>query len=390
MSDAARVTVLVDAREGSAGLDQTLASIREREPIELLVAVDPADPGAEATAAAAKAGGDEPVRLGVGAAPAELVGAGVAAAAGRYLLVLGRGDLAVAGMFCGQWPIGSTGSPTSTCASATSSSTAVIASPCARSPRLPIGFELPAMFRCESLLDAGWAPKTERASYLGERVISFIRPGRVNAEEAAPPADAAKARVLIEAARDPVRSARPGEGARVAVVIPCFNDGRFVVAAAQSVREREPVEIWVIDDASTEPETAEALARLEDAGFCVMHQKHNRGPAPARNRAVEATSAPYVFPLDADDLAVAGSLVRLADALDADPGLAVAYADVEELTATETVVRRAPESLDPYLVALVNEDAARLALPQVGDRAARAAGQSRMSTCSATRTGTCG
>ena len=44
---------------------------------------------------------------------------------------------------------------------------------------------------------------------------------------------------------------------------------------------------------------------------------------------VEATSAPYVFPLDADDAVVPGALAALADALDAVPGAALAWGDIE-------------------------------------------------------------
>ena len=50
--------------------------------------------------------------------------------------------------------------------------------------------------------------------------------------------------------------------ARVAVIIPCFNDGAYVEDAVRSVDEREPVEIAVVDDGSTDSATAAALAPL--------------------------------------------------------------------------------------------------------------------------------
>ena len=143
--------------------------------------------------------------------------------------------------------------------------------------------------------------------------------------------------------------------ARVAVLIPCFNDGHYLVGAVESVAEPEPVEIWIADDASTDPATLETLEQLEQGGVRVLRMPENGGPAPARNAAMAATGAPYVFPLDADDLAVPGALGRLADALDADPDAAVAYTDVEELTARGPLVRAAPPTLDPFRVAYVNE-----------------------------------
>ena len=53
-------------------------------------------------------------------------------------------------------------------------------------------------------------------------------------------------------------------------------------------------------------------------------RRENGGLSPARMTGVEATAAPYVFPLDADDMLVPGALAALADALDATPAAALA------------------------------------------------------------------
>lgn len=111
---------------------------------------------------------------------------------------------------------------------------------------------------------------------------------------------------------------------RVAVVIPCFNDGAYVIAAVESVREPEPVEVVVVDDGSTDPATLRAFDDLARAGVRVEHRP-NGGVAAARMTGVGATTAPYVFPLDADDELEPGCLTVLADALDADPTVALAY-----------------------------------------------------------------
>jgi glycosyltransferase involved in cell wall biosynthesis len=71
---------------------------------------------------------------------------------------------------------------------------------------------------------------------------------------------------------------------------------------------------------------------------------------------VAATSARYVLPLDSDDLLGPGSIKALADALDADPGAAVAWGDLELFRSTgERVRARGPETLDPWLITYVNE-----------------------------------
>jgi len=142
--------------------------------------------------------------------------------------------------------------------------------------------------------------------------------------------------------------------ARVAVVIPCFNAGPMLLEALASVQEPEPVEVVVVDDQSTDPATLELLDRVESGGVRVIRQTPNGGCAVARTTGVEATSAPYLFPLDTDDLAIPGMLSQLADQLDEDPGAAVCAGDYEEFGAYE-VMRAVPDRLDPFRVAYTNE-----------------------------------
>jgi glycosyltransferase involved in cell wall biosynthesis len=144
-------------------------------------------------------------------------------------------------------------------------------------------------------------------------------------------------------------------GARVAVVIPCFNDGQLAREAVASVQEPEPVEIVVVDDASTDPATPPALAELAAGGRVrLVSHPENRGLSQARMTGVHATAAPYVFPLDADDQAVAGALSRMADLLDGHPEAAVCFGDYIEF-GDHQLVRGVPDRLDPFRVAYINE-----------------------------------
>jgi glycosyltransferase involved in cell wall biosynthesis len=141
---------------------------------------------------------------------------------------------------------------------------------------------------------------------------------------------------------------------RVAVVIPCFNDGKLLPETLTSLQEPEPLEVVVVDDASTDPHTRDVLAKVERSGTRVMRHEVNQHLSAARMTGVAATSAPYVFNLDSDDHAVPGALSALADLLDADPGAAVASGDYEEFGSHE-LLRAIPDALDPYRVAYVNE-----------------------------------
>jgi glycosyltransferase involved in cell wall biosynthesis len=139
---------------------------------------------------------------------------------------------------------------------------------------------------------------------------------------------------------------------RVAVLIPCHGEGELIAEAVGSIQEDEPVEIAVVDDASPDERTRATLDALD--GVTVIRLEQNQGVGNARTTAFEATQAPYVYPLDADDLAIPGVLARMADRLDADPGADACVGDIVEFGDHE-VVRRIPDRLDPYRVALTNE-----------------------------------
>jgi glycosyltransferase involved in cell wall biosynthesis len=141
---------------------------------------------------------------------------------------------------------------------------------------------------------------------------------------------------------------------RVALIVPCFNDGDLVREALASIDEDEPVEVVVVDDHSTDPATLAILEELSSQWVRVARHGENRGVGPARQTGLLETSAPYVFPLDADDLAVPGALAAMADRLDADPAAAVCFGDYAEFGDSE-VLRAVPERLDPYRLAYANE-----------------------------------
>jgi glycosyltransferase involved in cell wall biosynthesis len=109
-----------------------------------------------------------------------------------------------------------------------------------------------------------------------------------------------------------------------------------------------------VDDSSTDDPTREALAKLEADGVTVVHHERNLGPSKARLSGMRASTAPYVFPLDADDHAVPGALARMADRLAANPEADVCFGDYVEFGESE-VLRAVPTEIDPYRLAYTNE-----------------------------------
>lgn len=145
--------------------------------------------------------------------------------------------------------------------------------------------------------------------------------------------------------------------ARIAVIIPCHDDGPWLPEAVASIDEPEPVEVVVVDDGSRDPGTIEALERVEERGTTVVRHGQNRGVSAARMTGLAATRAPFVFPLDADDLAVPGRLSQMRERLEAEPAASACFGDYLEFDEPggHLLLRGVPARLDPYRVAFTNE-----------------------------------
>ena len=116
----------------------------------------------------------------------------------------------------------------------------------------------------------------------------------------------------------------------ISVVIPCFNHGEFLLEAVASVTSmgRDDIEVIVVDDGSTDERTPQEMDKLEAQGIKVIRQE-NKGLAAARNAAIAASQAKYIFPLDADDRMRSGWIDRAIEILDSNPKVGVVYGDTE-------------------------------------------------------------
>jgi glycosyltransferase involved in cell wall biosynthesis len=151
-----------------------------------------------------------------------------------------------------------------------------------------------------------------------------------------------------------VSPAEPMSAVRVAVIIPCHNDGQLARGSVASTVGPEACEVVVVDDASTDPSSLEALDALRQQGVRVIRHDHNQGLSATRMTGVRETSAPFVFPLDSDDLLVPNALRAMADRLSGDPQLAIAFGDYEEF-GERSRIWHVPLTLDAFRVAYRNE-----------------------------------
>ena len=100
----------------------------------------------------------------------------------------------------------------------------------------------------------------------------------------------------------------------VSVVIPLYNQGKFLPAALDSIRRSglPDLDIVVVDDGSTDPDTNAILAATD--GVTSIHQPH-RGLSAARNAGIHSARGGLILVLDADDMIHPGFLPAAVDAL---------------------------------------------------------------------------
>jgi glycosyltransferase involved in cell wall biosynthesis len=109
---------------------------------------------------------------------------------------------------------------------------------------------------------------------------------------------------------------------RVSVVMPAYNDLRFIDAAVMSVLRQTytDFELIIVDDGTNRPEVFSRLAAL-DPRVRVITCGQNNGNAAAANRGIAESRGEIIARLDADDIAEPHRLTRLIALLDSDSDL---------------------------------------------------------------------
>lgn len=101
------------------------------------------------------------------------------------------------------------------------------------------------------------------------------------------------------------------------VLIAVFNNAKTIERAIRSALSSSQVgRVIVIDDRSTD-QTICILRRLRDEfgqRLAILELERNGGPAPARNRGIELSTAPWIAILDGDDYFLPGRVAALLDA----------------------------------------------------------------------------
>lgn len=126
----------------------------------------------------------------------------------------------------------------------------------------------------------------------------------------------------------PVPAGDPTRVARVSVIIPSYNYGRFLPSSVGSALTQAGVEteVVVVDDRSTD-DTRQVLAALavDEPRLVVVHNETNHGPCVAFNDGLAVATGEFVVRLDADDLLTPGALHRAVRLFDEFPEVGLVY-----------------------------------------------------------------
>jgi len=130
----------------------------------------------------------------------------------------------------------------------------------------------------------------------------------------------------------------------VSIIIPCYNQGRFLDTAIRSAlaQSHQDVEVIVINDGSTD-ETEQVASRYEhDPRFHLINQSNSGLPA-ARNRGIRESNGLFLNFLDSDDWLESDMVRSLVAILDENPSIGFAYCDIQIVPADDS-------SENPYSV----------------------------------------
>lgn len=132
----------------------------------------------------------------------------------------------------------------------------------------------------------------------------------------------------------------------VSIVIPSYNQGRFIRETIDSVlaQDYRPIEVLVLDGASKD-ETVDVL-RSYDAPELQWWSEPDKGVVDAVNKGLARASGSIVAIQSSDDTYLPGAITAAVDAFESDPSLGLVYGDVEYIDASSNRFGRT--HLEPF------------------------------------------
>lgn len=138
----------------------------------------------------------------------------------------------------------------------------------------------------------------------------------------------------------------------VTVIIPCYNDGKYILKAIESILNQtlKADKIIIVDDGSN-TETKEILGKINNEIIEILFQE-NGGVSNARNVAISLAKTPYILTLDADDFFENSFIKKSVLILDSNPNIGVVgsnFKTFNELNNDSNIVKPLGGKIDDFL-----------------------------------------
>jgi glycosyltransferase involved in cell wall biosynthesis len=135
----------------------------------------------------------------------------------------------------------------------------------------------------------------------------------------------------------------------VSIIVPCFNQGRYLEQCVSSALSAcaHTIEIIVVDDGSTDSNITRQLANAEQLapGVVRIHRQQNLGLSGARNSGIALARGRYLQFLDADDLLTPGKIDAQVAQLEVNPELDVSVCNYLLCDETRSMFTKTEEAI---------------------------------------------
>ena len=115
---------------------------------------------------------------------------------------------------------------------------------------------------------------------------------------------------------------------KVSIIIPCYNQGKYVAEAINSALRQtfKDIEIVCVNDGSTD-NSVEIIKSFENKykNFIFLNNEENRGVIYSRNFAIKNCNGTYILPLDADDIIEPTYVEKAVKILDNNQNIGIVY-----------------------------------------------------------------
>ena len=117
---------------------------------------------------------------------------------------------------------------------------------------------------------------------------------------------------------------------KVSVIMPCYNDGKYIKEAIASVEAQTypEWELIIIDDGSDDKETIVIIDSIQNKKIKIYHTEHLR-PAGARNYGIEHADGEYILPVDSDDKIDPTYMEKAVQKIESDKKIGVVYCEAD-------------------------------------------------------------